>query len=230
MDNETYIEKALRGELTAEETLVFTQKLKEDEAFAEQWAWEQRIKKAVQTEQRMAIKELLQKEELKPKVLLWPIWLAAATLIIVGIFSYYFLRNNTTDYYAAHYQKFPNLIAPNTRSDETNKPVKEAFQAYDAGEYIRAEELFDELEATEPNAGFYAAMCLLELKEYGPAAEKLSSLRFTDDFEAHRLWYLSLTHLKLGENTEAIATLEDLLLLDSPWTTQALDLLDVLKK
>lgn len=230
MDNETYIEKSLRGELTPKEKLEFAKKLASDKGFAEQWDWEQQVKKAVQAERRTAIKELLVKDDQKIKMVKWPVWLAAAAVILIGCFSYYFMKNDTPDYYTANYQKFPNLVAPNTRAEQTNKPIETAFKAYDNGDYIKARELFKAIEAVEPKAGFYKAMCLLELEEFTAAADELASLKFTDDFEAHRLWYLSLTYLKLNDNTRAIEILEKQELKTSAWAAQAAALLDLLKK
>lgn len=224
MTKETLLHKALSNQLSEEEHLIFKQYLSDDPQFADRYNYELNVKKAVQQAERLELKKKLIDRENK-KTNHSPKWYwAAAAIIIFGISIIgwnLFAPQAQPGLFAANYEKFPNLVAPNTRADGDRA---EAFKAYDQGNYITAFQLFNDLR-DEETASFYQGICLIELGETAKAIEHFEALSFQNEYEAHRLWYLSLLYSKNNENSKAEAIWKKLAARQSVWRDKAKSLL-----
>lgn len=224
MTKEILLEKALLNKLSEEERLIFDQFLQSDKEFAASYDFEMDVKKSFELEERERLKKMLvnheKESQKKPKKWLW----AAAAVFLIGISVIAWNTFNPqaqADLFAANYEKFPNLVAPNTRADDDRE---EAFKAYDKGDYKTAFQLFADL-SEEETASFYQGICLIEIGETAKAIEHLEALSFQNEYEAHRLWYLSLLYSRNNENTKAEAIWKSLAAGQSVWRERAKSLL-----
>ncbi|SOE21042.1 hypothetical protein SAMN06298216_1514 [Spirosomataceae bacterium TFI 002] len=220
MNKETILTKALKNQLSEDEELVFKKNMVEDNEYAEQYAFELNIKKSVVSDQREKLKQKLQAHEAKTSQNLkpWIWWAAAAVFIGVSVMGWYFLKpSSNQDMFSANYEKFPNIIAPITRSDSERLT---AFKSYDTGDYDQAYELFSKL-STEKSAPFFQGICLIEMGKTAEAINHFQAISFGDEYDDHRLWYLSLLYIKKGDNEAAKPILNHLADGNSVWNSKA---------
>jgi tetratricopeptide (TPR) repeat protein len=228
MNREDLILKKLKNGLSQEENAEFERLMLFDAAFKEEFLFEQEVKMAVQLEDRQQLKDRLVNHEQKKNTPKW-YWAAAAVLLLGISTAVWFLFNASlpsSDLYTANYEKFPNVILPETRSDVKGEEyLKSAFMAYKAGEYKKAYGLFGKLE-NEKSAPFYQGICLIELGDFKKAEEYFEKISFGDDFEEHRLWYLSLIYIHEKKEELAKPLLQYLVESQSVWAAKAEPLLE----
>ncbi|WP_341226897.1 hypothetical protein [uncultured Arcticibacterium sp.] len=176
------------------------------------------IKKAIVRNERLKLKKLLAEEDelAEPKKPWWPYATAAAVLCIAA-FSYWMLNETETqaDLYAAYYQKYPNVVSPLTRSEESATEKEKLYQDYEKGDYALA---ISGLEALDSDtASFYLALTYLETQDYQKAESMLDSQAFSGSaFELYVKWYRALALLKMEQENEAILLLNELKTKDFP--------------
>ncbi len=123
-----------------------------------------------------------------------------AAVLVIGVFSTFFLNSLKQDpikIYEKHYQAYPNISIPLSRSNEnTDNP----YYLYEKGDFQAAltglNALIDDKPGDEA-ALFYAAIIYMELADFENAIEYL--IRVTGEnsnrFTRPANWYLSLAYI-----------------------------------
>ena len=143
------------------------------------------------------------------------LWIAAAISAVLIIASVFMMRSSSPDgtvLYAEYFKPYPNVFSPSLRGDaDTITPVKEAFNAYNAGSYTRAALHFKKLLSTpdktdSDNAKLYLANCYLALDSIQEAKDILTTVDGQSHVYDQARWYLALAHLK-EDNTDLARTI-----------------------
>ncbi|MDP5121259.1 MAG: hypothetical protein NWQ46_06675 [Spirosomaceae bacterium] len=202
MDKEELVQKALKDKLNPAEKAEFELLMQTDEEFQTTYFFEKDVKVAVQQEERSRLKSRLVNRETKPKFKFWH-WAAAAMVLFSVSFGAwrFFQPSSQIGLFAQNYEKFPNLAAPNTRAVDNLTTKESAYRAYDRNEYEKAYDLLTEL--NDQTSNFYAGICLIEMGKFEQATTYFESLSFADEYENHRMWYLSLLYLKQNDTEKA---------------------------
>lgn len=144
------------------------------------------------------------------------IGIAALLVFLIGLsYVLFFQESDPQNLFARHYEKPPNLLAVEMRSESSGEPELTKFmKAYEDGEYSKAIKRANAILESEPDkqeVRFYRGIMYLEQTNYQKA---LSDLEFTqnniDKYREKALWYSGLIHLKLDHPTKAINQLQTL--------------------
>lgn len=224
MNKEALLQKALNNKLSEEERAAFKELLTKDTAFNEEFIFQESVKKAIQAEERNSLKNKLKaRQQEQPKPRKW-YWAAAAIMAVALSVTFWFMNQPKPDLFVENYTKFPNIIAPLTRSETNLTELETAFKAYDTGDYNKAYQLLGEF-PDENFAAFYQGICLIEMEKYNEAILHFEEISFQDEYENHRLWYVSLLYIKQNRTEKAKAILEDLAAGQSVWREESTRLL-----
>ena len=155
---------------------------------------------------------------------------AACFVIIAGFSAWFAMQQNTNEkLFHKYYQTYPNVVAPTVRGTQLEDIKTEAFNAYDNGDYLVAQKLFDQIYLKEKSdyALLYKSLSLMELKEYASAKQNFKKFDYTQSssLSIYFKWYLSLAELKTDEKANAITTLKDLSKTENPMQEMAKKLL-----
>lgn len=179
--------------------------------------------------------------EKKPEVktIFWTFQRVAATFVglaVVALVSWYTLRDTTApspqELYVVHYTVYPNSMVPVVRGEEEESLINRTFQAYEQGDYTRAESFFELLMAEDDREfiRLYAAITAMELERNNKAEGLLVEIVAGEgDFVNQARWYLALNFLKKEEIDQSIVHLEALAATQSTYRARAQELLKELK-
>ena len=214
MDKEQLLNRYFEKTLNAEETTAFENLMLTDAEFAEEVAFQKQLKKAITLEERILLKEKLQKlESKKQPTFKW--WYAAASfLALIGLSFWY--ANQDADYdnlYASYFEVYPNLVEPIVRNGNEEKTITtEAFTAYEHGDFAKASELFEAIskDNQEEYALFYNAISLMKLQQLEEAAVIFSGTAWSSTYNDNAVWYLALIKLKQEDIPESKKLLQSL--------------------
>ncbi|MEM9920763.1 MAG: hypothetical protein AAF990_21875 [Bacteroidota bacterium] len=223
--DEQLIEKYLAAALSEEEQLLFEQKLQEAN-FSAALAYRQDLQAAMRSAGREALKARFQRLEQNsalvdppasvpsgPATFPWK-WLWFVLLGLSVLLAWYWLRQpaNTEVLYAAYFQDYPNIVAPIQKGEQATDLRQKAFQLYELKEYREAIAAFDRLEQAGEAKAFYKSLSLMRLDREQEALVILLSMMTRGDssFQQAAQWYAALAHLKLGNQLEAVALLEQI--------------------
>lgn len=126
---------------------------------------------------------------------------ASIAIVVVGSFFLIDFSSAPGELFDDYYQPYPNIYQ--TRSGSAN--ISEAFNAYSAGDFQSAIQIFNSLESPTEGAIFYQALCYLSLKEPDSALSKLSGLSDESIFAEQATWYSGLSFL-LKEEIDSAQT------------------------
>lgn len=228
MDKEALINGYFEGSLSQDQLGEVDRLLETDAAFATDFEFQKELQQALKKDERSEIKTMfsrLAKQEEKPetKVIQLRTWLAAASIaVLVGLGSWFFLLNSpdidTEALYAANFSPYDNVISPIERGNDIVDLRSRAFTAYENKEYTTALELFSQLkiEQDDPYIQFYEANLRMQLNQHALAIPLLKGYIENNGQLADRaMWYLALSHLKLGEVEQSRTQLNKLIGLGS---------------
>ena len=158
-------------------------------------------------------------------------WLAAASVIVViGLGSYLGLLKD--DNYSGG-QAFVEYYTPygadmTVRGGEQSTLFDSALKQYQAGDMTTAIESFKELgEENEELAGFFTALCYMEMGNVENAKQQLQSTQKIAIFYEEQIkWYMALCHLKLEEYDQAELLLTQLQTSGNKYSSKAEEVLD----
>lgn len=162
-------------------------------------------------------------------------WYYYAAAACAGLFFTFYvllpmLKNTPTEQlYASYFTLHPNVFEPTLRGEQVIDERKEAFRAYDAGEYQLAGELFDKLlkENKEPGMMLLAGNAHLMTGNIVEAKRTLNDLILHyDDLDLQAKWYLSLCYLREGNTEDARKLLKELSDTDISYANKAKELLE----
>ncbi|MDN3724037.1 tetratricopeptide repeat protein [Aequorivita sp. SDUM287046] len=200
MDKNELIQKYFEKSLSPEEAAMF-ENLLADKEFADEVAFQKKIKKVITHEERATLKDKLRTfENQKTSTDKW--WYAAASVFVLLGTAIWFMGQKP-DYdtlYASYYETYPNVIAPVVRNNnDTITDTEKAFAYYEKQDYNKALEIFQTIIRTSPQeeyAQFYSAISYMELAKFSEASKILSGTNWSKKYADDAIWYLALLELK----------------------------------
>lgn len=159
--------------------------------------------------------------------------IAAALLILILSAIFIITKNsgkkNSEKIFLAYYQPYPDLEQKTrTLNQGTTSVKKEAFEAYNAGDYLESIRLFKNILAKGKDeiVLFYLGNAYLSADK--PEEAQRTLIAYLDDykeFEAESKWYLSLAYLKQGKQGEARKLLLELVKENNDYSRRAGEIL-----
>ncbi|SFU20184.1 hypothetical protein SAMN04489724_0262 [Algoriphagus locisalis] len=232
-DQEVLIDGYLSNSLTALQKQEFNKLMSEDQQFAEEVAFHEKMKVAIRLEERERLKarfNTLDPQSNTKKM--W--WYAAAAILFFGIMGWWgsaqFSRDSENLYYS-YFEPYPNVVEPIVRSDAEQSGLSaQAFAWYEKGEYEKANDAFATLFEENQKAAdlFYQAISLMALDRSAEAIPLLEQQKEEDSFYEAAQWYLALAYLKEGQESQARFCLERVREAGGFLSSQAIDLLNEL--
>ena len=240
MDKETLLYRYFSNELTIEQKSRFEELLRTDTDFKMEFEFEQNLKRAIKSQENGKLKNKLVgfekeiilgktsdlKEDIKVRDIVTnapktatPRWrnlsLAASVVLMIGLGWLGYRSFSATDYeglYELNHQTYPNTVFAITRSDSRESLERDAFVAYEQGNYESAIPLFDQLSQDgdgEAYIDFFLGQSYLNLKRPKEAIRKFEQAIASDgEFTEEAYWYLALAYLKDGNSAEALKLLK----------------------
>ncbi len=219
MDKEDLLYRYFSNTLNKDESKVLERLLKTDMEFKAQFEFENDLKRVAKEKQRNDLKNKLQSFEDKlaeKRSYTAPYFLKIAASILLLISTIWFVYTNFggVNYdklYASNFETYPNTAYSITRDNTINSIERQAFVAYETGNYQLAIEKFNQ-EEVKDYFYFYKAQSYLNLNDF-----KTSKLLFSDiidndyPYSVESKWYLSLIAIKQKDKNSAIKYLEDLI-------------------
>ena len=239
------VEKYFDSELNDAELKNFTLRMESDENFKSLVEQEKVLISAIRYEGAVSSLKYLEDLELKLQketpILLssgstkWYYYAAAAAvgiIVVAAVFMNTF-KDRPDELFQAYFTPYPNMFEPTTRSNESvDSKRKEAFQAYERGDYQKAAALFKDLLSDNKEAGMMLLLgnSNLILGHVDEAKENFITLnKDFDELDMQAKWYLSLCYLKSGETEKARAILNELGDTEVSYATKARELLEKVK-
>ena len=133
MKNESLIVKFFENTLSKEETHQFNTLMVNDLDFKKEVEFRKRLTEVITLDDRETIKQELRDLEntiSKKRRRIWPI--AASFILLLGISSFWFLRNQTTnseDLFNTNFTPYKNVIYPIVRGENSDDLKTKAFIA-----------------------------------------------------------------------------------------------------
>jgi tetratricopeptide (TPR) repeat protein len=138
-------------------------------------------------------------------------------LIIGAIFLFRPAPPDTLALFDSNFRPYPNILFPTMRGETSDGKIsKQAFTAYDRGDYQKAAEYLNEwlMSSTEANNDLvllYLGNCYLAVNDLAAAKKNLEQIGEGSVVADQRNWYLALAYLKSGEAGRAENVLDKLL-------------------
>lgn len=225
MDKELLLYNYFANSLSKEEEQLFNELLDSDKDFKAQFDFEKDLKHVIKDKENQDLKSKLigfekdvQKEApvTTTKKSYRYLAIAASIVMLVGLAWMGYQDGSSSNYedlYAANFQEYPNTVFTITRGDTSQSIEREAFAAYELGDFKLAIEKFNEiqLEEKEPYIDFYIAQAYLNSGDYENAKKNLKkTIARTDVFVAESYWYLAMIALKENDKIGAQVELKKL--------------------
>jgi tetratricopeptide (TPR) repeat protein len=144
----------------------------------------------------------------------WKTLAAAATVSL--LISGYLLVNrpaNPEDLFAQYFETYPNVFEPTVRGSEVENERRDAFNAYDRGDYKTAVILFERIlkQKEEPGVLILLGNANLVLGNVEAAQSNfLTLIKNFDELDGQAKWFLGLSYLKQGNTEKARLILQEL--------------------
>ncbi len=156
-------------------------------------------------------------EKPSPKILTMNRIAAAILLLIIPVAAFWYWHNTSQERMFS--QNFETLTIDKTTRGENlvneNPLLKNAMESYNAGHYKASVSKFEnyfELDEENSEAMLYAGIAALEAGYHQKAEDFLSTVRINSErYYDEATWYLAMTALKKGDNTETLLLLDELL-------------------
>lgn len=226
MDKEQLLENYFSHRLTPEQEVLFHDLLERDADFKEQFNFEQDLKRIIKAKENKNLKADLNRFESdirqkspagsKGGYQTWAI--AASVIVLVGLgwLGYTnFMGTNYGELYKDNFQEYPNTVYTISRGDTVESLEREAFAAYESGNFQTALNNFDKILPSDqkPYLDFYRALSYLQLNKTEEAKKLfIKSIKNDGAFVPESHWYLALAYLKEKDKENAILQLQELTL------------------
>jgi len=167
----------------------------------------------------------------------WKLVSVATGLLLLlttsSIFYFYSQHPQKQDLADKFFTPYSNIV-PITRGEQPLDDLQSAMQAYEFGRYDIALAGLKKVVANNSEnftAHFYAAICLIALKQPAPAIDHLKQLVAAENhaFQQPTLWYLALSHLKLNDIQKAKQILQQIVKQDGFYQKKSKELLSQLE-
>lgn len=225
MDKELLLASYFSNRLSEDEEKMFNEFLESDADFKKQFDFEQNLKRAIKNKESQDLKTKLVSFE-KEIVLETPpssskksyryLAIAASIVLLFGLAWMGYVDGSSSkfeDLYAANFQEYPNTVFTITRSDSNESVERQAFVAYESGDYITAIERFNQMPNNKEKSyiDFYRAHSYLNSAAYEKAKEHFKKIiAKEDEFVGESHWYLTMIAIKEEDKKSAIAELKKL--------------------
>jgi tetratricopeptide (TPR) repeat protein len=221
-----WIELYLEQSLSTEEKNWIEQRLAEEPAFKTQYQEHQRLIDGIRyAHLHDKLVQLRTLEKSLPtlgqnftgefKILnYWkPLAMAATLAIAVSTYLIVNQKTNPDELFAENFHAYPNVFEPTVRGAEASDKRREAFGAYDRGDFPAAVILFNNLlkEKEEPGILLLIGNANLALGNTEDAQNNfLTLIKDFDELDGQAKWYLGLCYLKQGNEKKARLILQEL--------------------
>lgn len=224
MDKQQLLENYFLHRLTPKQEKMMGDLLDNDPAFKAQFDFEKELKRVIKNKENKNLKLILNRFESdirekpvkKPKDGFKLLALAASIVLLFGLGWYGFNNAFGSDYpalYSENFEKYPNTVFAITRSDTIQSLERQAFAAYESGNFQTAIDNFDKIPQNDqmPYLDFYRAQSYLQLEKTEEAKSYfVKNIEHEKVFVPESHWYLALTYLKKKDKTNAILQLQNL--------------------
>ncbi|MGB5436784.1 MAG: tetratricopeptide repeat protein [Maribacter sp.] len=222
MDKEELLYKFFSNQLTEEQKKTFHQLLETDVEFKAQFEFENDLKRVIKKNQNENLKhkligfekEINAKDKNNPSKWTFSNWsIAASIALLVGLgwLGYNLMSGpNYSKLYAANFQEYPNTVYTITRGEGEETKEREAFVAYESGDYDTALQNFAQISVDNKEyLDFYRAQSHLNLNELEDAKKDFQKVIAADtNFVGESYWYLALIYLKEKDKENAVGSLQ----------------------
>lgn len=220
MDKEILLYNYFSNQLSDEQRLAFDDLLATDSDFKLQFEFERNLKRAIKNKENENLKEKLisfesglqQETTSSNKKGSFNNWsIAASVLLLMGLgwIGFNSFSTNYSDLYNSNFQEYPNTVYTITRSDSNESLERDAFVAYESGNYQDALDKFEKIQGPNQYLDFYKAQCYLAVENNTKAIELFIKVEKEQvEFKAEANWYLALTYLKEKDKLRAVEVLK----------------------
>ncbi len=190
---------------------------------------ESKIAISIHLAERAAAKKQLQTLEAsiaaKKKRKFWP-WTAAATLLVAALFAtLQLLRGpNFNDLFSTYYEPYPNTLAPVERTANADTGLSQAFAYYDAGNYEKAINAFQQLQSNSQwkDLQLYLGISQMALNRNEAARKSFEAvIANKGEMASIATWYLGLLYIKIEQPEKAKPLIQSTAETDNPFANNA---------
>lgn len=244
MDKEQLLYRYFSNSLTPEQKRLFDDLLETDSEFKEQFDFEKDIERVIRAKESARLKHKLTgfEKEVSKDIPLRTLprtnyrkWAIAATVALVVGLGWLGYNNFTgpdyTNLYNENFQQYPNTVYTISRSDSDETLERDAFVAYESGDFTNAADKFKTISKvnTSDYLDFYLGMSYLNLDQFEEAkAYFTNTINSKSEFVDEAYWYSALIALKEKDQEHAKEYLMKLIATDGYNQERAKQLLEKL--
>jgi len=225
MEKEQLLLNYFTNDLTPEQEQQFNELLATDSEFKQQFDFEKDLQGVIRDKEASELKSKLVAFEkdiasetpvisLRPNYRKWAMAASIALLVTLGWLGYNNLSGpNYGNLYEDNFQEYPNTVYAITRGETVESIERDAFAAYEAGNYQMAIDNFNKIPAEnrEEYLDFYMGQSYLSLNQTTEAKSFFGQvISSKSEFTPEAHWYLALISLKEKDKENAIKNLETL--------------------
>ncbi|GAA0878807.1 hypothetical protein GCM10009119_17750 [Algoriphagus jejuensis] len=195
MDLQELIDNYLEGKMSPEDERLFEKLIAENPQHQAELEQQKKGREALNLAERHATRSNMKSWALSTAI--------ACFLVLSGYLLWITLGMSPGEkLYAKHYNTFPNQIASGTLETSNTKLLSEAFQAYDAKDFKKAEVLFGQIphRADSDYLLLYQGICQLELGRPEKAIPLFNLVKSESNAASKEVacWYAALGYFKLN--------------------------------
>lgn len=235
-EQEEFIDRWIRGDLTEEEAASFAQLRANNAAVDQEVRFRELVSEELEEEQRKRWKADLQTISISPAPARnWTRWaVAAGILALISIGLVNALQPGLEErLYTTHFEPYPNIIDPTIRgSNKEEARLIDALKAYEMANYEEAVKLLESEEVKMPEHYFYLAQALMAQGKTVSATPHLQQILSNEkavDLHPQSRWYLALAFLHQEMLEQCRVELEQLATSTSSYQKNAKKLLQQLE-
>lgn len=237
------MENYVNGRMSIEEQQSFERGMSENPELREEVALYRKMVSSIETESVRQMLEQIHAEQfnqetpvvpMRSRSHYFPLAIAAsvALLILAGWWVFSWQSSQPEALYATYFS--PDEGLPTTLGYAENAQFAEGMISYKLGEYAEALDYWQPLLTADPandTLNYYSGLAFLANDQPEQAVSYLGRVveNETSAFTSDANWYLALSYLKQGKETEAQPLLQELAAGDSPYQQQSREILDKLE-
>lgn len=225
MDKEQLLLNYFTNDLTPEQEQRFNELLATDSEFKQQFDFEKDLQGVIRDKEASELKSKLVGFEknivketpvrtLRPNYQKWAMAASIALLVALGWMGYNnFSGPNYGNLYESNFQEYPNTVYAITRGETVESIERDAFAAYEAGNYQTAIDNFNRIPAEdrEEYLDFYLGQSYLSLGQIAEAKTSFTKvIASNSEFTPEAHWYLALISIKEKDKESAVSNLKTL--------------------
>jgi tetratricopeptide (TPR) repeat protein len=218
-----FIQPFLDGELSREELDWFSKELESNAVLAEDIRLYREVENAIREQDVMDLRDQLDvihnaigdpsQQAIRPsryrKVMSYAAIASLTILISLGVLLKVQHNKLTNDQiFEKHYEPYEVTMIYRSAESDYQKVLSQAMTRYEAGEYLTAINLFEDILAKDPAdmaSSLYSGISYMETEQYNQADLKFQKIINHNDnlFVEQAAWYLGFCYLHTGQNLEA---------------------------